>query len=138
MAARATTTKTAGPAETAPAQQPEEIVYDFDGWTEEAEAAAIAAIKPDIKYIVVENSFVGRFEDGAIVKAPLGISLNDVDALEAEYANEIDRFRALIRIVGGDANVDEFARQDISAVGIMSAKYFDVLGRIQGAKLPES
>lgn len=131
MAARTTTKKTTE----AP---PVEIEYDFDGWTEEAETKAIAAIAPEVKYIIVERTFVGRFYDGTIVKASLALSLNDVDALQAEHENEIDQFRSLIRVVGGDENVAELSRQDIADVGQMATKYFDVLARIQGATHPES
>lgn len=122
MAARKTTT-------------PEE--YDFDGWTEEDESKAIAAIAPEVKYIIVERTFVGRFLDGTIVKASLALSLNDVDELQAEHENEIDQFRSLIRVVGGEENVAELSAQDISDVTRMATKYFDVLQRIQGASRPE-
>jgi hypothetical protein len=121
-----------------PAPEPDEVVYDFDGWTEEKEAKAIEAIAPEIKYIIVERTFVGRFFDGTVVKASLGLSLNDVDQLQAEHDNEIDQFRSLIAVVGGDENVRELSRQDIADVGQMAVKYFGVLERIQGASRPES
>ncbi|WP_194385367.1 hypothetical protein [Microbacterium luteum] len=127
MAAR-TTTKAAKPAE------PE---YDFDNWSEDDETKAIAAIAPEVKYIIVERTFVGRFHDGTIVKASLALSLDDVDALQAEHENEIDQFRSLILVVGGEENVRELSRQDISDVAQMAMKYFDVLQRIQGASRPE-
>ncbi|GGH34234.1 hypothetical protein [Microbacterium album] len=112
--------------------------YDFDAWTPEDEEKAIAAIAPEVKYIIVERTFVGRFFDGTIVKASLALSLNDVDALQAEHENEIDQFRALIKVVGGEENVSALSRQDISDVAQMATKYFDVLQRIQGANRPES
>ncbi|MEX8031679.1 hypothetical protein AB6V29_01440 [Microbacterium sp. 20-116] len=114
-----------------------EVVYDFDGWTEEDESKAIAAIAPEVKYIIVERSFVGKFFDGTIVKATLALSLDDVDALQAEYGNEIDQFRSLIQVVGGDENVKALSKQDISDVAQMAMKYFEVLQRIQGATRPE-
>ncbi|ABR10478.1 MULTISPECIES: hypothetical protein [Bacteria] len=113
------------------------VEYDFDSWTEDDEAKAIAAIAPDVKYIIVERTFVGRFYDGTIVKASLALTLDDVDALQAEYANEVDQFRSLIRVMGGEENVRALSRQDISDVVHMATKYFDVLGRIQGATRPE-
>jgi hypothetical protein len=127
MAARNTTAKKTDPVEE----------YDFDSWSEEAEEKAIAAIAPEVKYIIVERSFVGRFRDGTVVKADLSLSLDDVDALQAEHTNEIDQFRELIRVVGGEENVRALSRQDISDVGAMSEKYFNVLQRIQGASRPE-
>ena len=133
----ATTTKRKPAAAPAlePAAEPE---YDFDSWSEADEAKAIEAIKPEVKYIIVERTFVGRFYDGTIVKASLSLSLADVDELQAEHDNEIDQFRALIRVVGGDENVQALSRQDIADVGAMAAKYFEVIQRIQGATLPES
>jgi hypothetical protein len=114
-----------------------DVEYDFDGWTEEDEQKAIDAIAPEVKYIIVERDFVGRFVDGTIVRASLGLSLNDVDSLQAEFDNEIDQFRALIKVVGGEENVAELSRQDLADVGMMATKYFDVLNRIQGATRPE-
>lgn len=111
--------------------------YDFDNWNEEAETKAIAAIAPEVKYVIVERTFVGRFFDGTIVKAPLALSLNDVDALQEEHENEVDQFRSLIRVIGGETNVAELSRQDISDVTQMALKYFNVLQRIQGASRPE-
>lgn len=112
--------------------------YDFDSWSEADEQKAIEAIKPDVKYVVVERSFVGRFHDGTIVKATLKLSLADVDQLQAEHDNEIDQFRSLIQVVGGDENVAALSKQDIADVAAMAAKYFNVIQRIQGATVPES
>lgn len=127
--------RTTRPAETP--DEPQQPVYDFDNWSEEDEEKAIAAIAPEIKYIIVARTFVGRFFDGTIVKASLGLSLDDVDQLQAKHDNEIDQFRSLIAVVGGDENVRELSRQDIADVGQMALKYFNVLERIQGATRPE-
>lgn len=135
MAAR--TTPKPKPAPAAAPEDAEEVVYDFDSWTEDAETAAIEAIAPEVKYIIVERSFVGKFFDGTIVKATLALSLDDVDALQAEYDNEIDQFRSLIEVVGGAENVAALSRQDIADVSQMAMKYFNVVQRIQGATRPE-
>jgi hypothetical protein len=134
MATRATT-KTK-PTQ-APVSEPAEVEYDFDAWTEEAETQAIAKIAPEVKYIIVERTFVGKFFDGTIVKATLALTLDDVDALQAEYDNEIDQFRSLIQVVGGDENVKALSGQDIADVAQMAMKYFNVIQRIQGATRPE-
>lgn len=111
--------------------------YDFDNWSEDDEQKAIAAIAPEVKYVIVERTFVGRFFDGTIVKASLALTLDDVDALQAEHDNEIDQFRALIRVVGGDENVRELSRQDISDVTALAVKYFDILEKVQKSTRPE-
>ena len=66
----------------------------FDAWDEAAEEAAIqhAARVMDVRYIIVEGrTFAGRFPDGTIVKAPLSISVDDLDALTAEHDNPVDQ-----------------------------------------------
>lgn len=126
MAAR--TTKTA-------AAEPE---YDFDNWSEEDEQKALVALVPDIKYIIVEKNFVGRFPDGAIVKMPLSISLDDVDALQEESGNPVDQFKTLLQRVGGKDVAAEFSRHDLAETVLMSEKFFGVFSRISSASLPES
>jgi hypothetical protein len=132
----ATSTTKTKPASAA-AAEPTDIEYDFDAWNEDAETAAIAKIAPEVKYIIVERTFVGKFFDGTIVKATLALTLEDVDALQVEYGNEIDQFRSLIQVVGGEENVAALSKQDIADVAQMAMKYFNVIQRIQGATRPE-
>lgn len=126
MATR-TTTKTA----------PAESEYDFDNWSEDMEKKALAALVPDIKYIIVEKNFIGRFPDGAIVKMPLSISLDDVDALQEESGNPVDQFKTLLERVGGKDVAKEFSRHDLAETVMMSEKFFGVFSRISSASLPE-
>ncbi|WP_291053729.1 hypothetical protein [Herbiconiux sp.] len=135
MAARATTTPTTPAAETAPLPEPNEVVYDFDGWTPEAETKAIAALAPEIPYIIVEKNFVGRFPDGIIVKMPLSISLDEVDALSS--GDPVDQFKALLTTLAGEEAAKQFSRHDLAETVVMSSKFFAVFERIAKASLPE-
>lgn len=121
---------------TATAKAPAEE-YDFDSWTEEDEKAAMAALVPDIKHIIVEKTFVGRFPDGVIVKLPLSISLDDVEALQKENDSPVDQFKALLERVGGTEVVREFSRHDLAETVIMSERFFTIFSRISQAALPE-
>ncbi|QYF98907.1 hypothetical protein [Microbacterium sp. PAMC21962] len=112
--------------------------YDFDSWSDEDEEKAIAAAVPDVKYIVVERRFIGRFTNGEIVEVPLSLSLDDVEALQEEHDAAVDQFKMLLRIVGGDDVANVFGRQDLVEAAIMAEKYFRVLQRIQQAAFPES
>lgn len=111
--------------------------YDFDNWSEDDEKKALAALVPDIKHIIVEKNFIGRFPDGAIVKMPLSISLDDVDALQAESGNPVDQFKALLNRVGGKDVAAEFSRHDLAETVVMSERFFTIFSRIAGASLPE-
>jgi hypothetical protein len=126
---RKTTASTAAPAETP---------YDFDNWTEEDEAKAILAAVPDVRHIVVERRFIGRFADGDIVEVPLTLSLDDVDELQADYPTPVDQFKAILRTLGGDEAAAKFTAHDLIETAIMAEKYFRTLGKVQQAAFPES
>lgn len=111
--------------------------YDFDNWSEEDEKKAIAALAPDVKYIIVEKTFVGRFEDGVIVKLPLSISLDDIDDLSAEFSNPVDQVKELLKTMGGEESVKEFTRHNMTETIAMAEKFFSVFQRIAGASFPE-
>jgi len=130
MATRATTkTETAS----APVEE-----YDFDSWTEDDEEKALAALTPQIKYIVVERSFVGRFEDRTIIKLPLNISLDDIDALAQKFDNPVDQVKELLMRIGGEEATKEFTRQNMVDTIAMATKFFEIFARIAGATVPES
>jgi hypothetical protein len=130
MAARTTATKPA------PAAEVEE--YDFDSWTEDNEAAAIAALAPNTRYIIVEKNFIGRFEDGVTVKLPLSITLDDVEMMSAENPDPVDQVKALLKGMGGDDAVKEFTRHNLAETIQLSEKFFAVFTRISQATIPES
>lgn len=110
--------------------------YDFDNWTEGDEKKALAALVPDVKYIIVEKNFIGRFPDGTIVKMPLSISLDDVDALSAS-GSPVDQFKTLLENVAGKDVAKEFSSHDLAETVLMSERFFTVFSRISQAALPE-
>ena len=112
--------------------------YDFDNWTEEDEDRAILAAVPEVKYIVVERRFIGRFVDGDIVEVPLTLSLDDVDELQVQHATPVDQFKEILRTLGGDEAAKKFAKHDLIETAIMAEKYFRTLQRVQQAAFPES
>ena len=112
--------------------------YDFDNWNEEAEEAAIAKIVPEVKYIIVERKFVGRFADGDIVEVPLSITLADIDEMQQIATSPVDQFKEILRSVGGDDAVKKFTSHDLAEAAVLAEKYFRTLTRVQMAALPES
>lgn len=128
MAARTTTPKTP------PAPAPE---YDFDSWTDDAETKAIESLKPDVRYIIVEKRFVGRFVDGTIVEIPLSLSVDDIDELEAVSGNPIDQLKHLLTKLGGEKVAKDFTSHDLAETMFLATKYFTILQRIAGASVPE-
>ncbi len=111
--------------------------YDFDSWTEEDEQKALAALTPDIRHIIVEGSFVGRFPDGVIVKIPLKVTMDQIDQLEAGSGNPVDQFKSLLADIGSKEIADEFSRHDLTECIVMSQKFFTILQKVSQAALPE-
>lgn len=121
---------------TAPTTEPAPV-YDFDNWSEEAEQKAIAAAVPDVKYIIVENRFIGRLADGTIVEVPLTLTLDEIDEMQESHATPIDQFKSILKKVGGDALASDFSGRDMVEGAILAEKYFRVLQRVQQAAFPE-
>ena len=125
----ATTRKTA----TSTPSEPTEEVYDFDSWDEDAEEKAIAeAVKAvDVKYIIIEGrTFVARFPDGKIIKAPLKVSIDDIEAVQATSEDQIEQVKSLLRMFGEEMDVEMLGSQNLSSVVIFAEKYFRVFQRI--------
>lgn len=113
------------------------VEYDFDNWDQETEEAALVALN-DVKYIIVEQDFVGRFADGTIVRIPLRLNLALVDELQAKHDSQIDQFKALVQTFGGDELAASLDTQGLIAVAIITEKYFRCLARAQELAFPES
>lgn len=111
---------------------------DFDNWTDDDETAAIAALAPEVKHIIVEKTFVGRFEDGVIVQLPLTITLNDLDELSESTENPVEQVKTMLRKLGGDEAARQFADHNFTETLAMTTRFFDVFQRVAGAKYPES
>ena len=113
------------------------VEYDFDSWDQDAEDAALVALN-DVKHIIVEQDFVGRFADGTIVRIPLRLNLALVDELQAKHNAEIDQFKALVERFGSEELAAALDTQGLIAVAIITEKYFRCLGRAQELAFPES
>lgn len=124
-------------AKTTKTTEPETPEYDFDNWSEDDETKAILAAVPDVKYIIVERRFIGRFQDGTIVEVPLTLTLDEVDELQAEGAPPIDQFKQVLKKVHGDKSAADFGKRDIVEGAILAEKYFRTLQRVQQAAFPE-
>ncbi len=115
----------------------EVVEYDFDNWTQEDEDNALRTLN-DVKHIIVEGSFVGRFVDGSIVKIPLSLSLSMIEELQRTFDNPIDQFKHLIQTFAGEDVANDLGARNIVPVSIMSEKYFRALQRAQQLAFPES
>jgi hypothetical protein len=113
----------------------------FDSWDEEKETAAIAeaAAAMDVKYIIIEGRiFAGKFPDGTIIKAPLDISLDQIDAISAENDAQVDQVKELFRMIGDEAAAVELEKQNLASTIIYAQKFFAVFQRITEAALGKS
>ena len=113
----------------------------FDAWDEAAEEAEIqhAARVMDVRYIIVEGrTFAGRFPDGTIVKAPLSISVDDLDALTAEHDNPVDQVKALLERIGDADGAKALGAQNLTSVVIYANRFFDVFQRVAQASMGKS
>ena len=125
-----------------PADSPETPVhaeeeYDFDSWTQDREDAALRALT-DVRYIIVEDKFVGRFTDRHVVKIPLKLSTSTIDELEAEYPTPLDQFKQILAMFYGEEEAAALADRSLIEVAIMTEKYFRALKRAQELAFPES
>lgn len=133
------------PTDEQPAEAPEQNYqpaapvpeYDFDSWSEEKETAVIAALVPDVRHIIVEKRFIGRFLDGTLLELPLTLTLDDIDTLENEANNPVDQIKVLLTKIAGEGETRKFTSHDISEATILATRFFTILQRIQGATVPE-
>ena len=132
----AATTTRKPPAAPQPAPEVEET-YDFDNWSQEQEDAALRALT-DVRYIIVEDKFVGRFTDHHVVKIPLKLSTSTIDELEAKYATPLDQFQQLLVMFYGEDEAASLADRSLIEVAIMTEKFFRALKRAQELAFPES
>lgn len=110
--------------------------YDFDAWDQEKEDAALAALN-DVKHIIVEDSFVGRFSDGLIVKLPLRLKLTMIKDLQREHDDPIDQFRVLVKTFAGDDVAEQIEDQGMIPTAIIVEKFFRAIARAQELAFPE-
>lgn len=110
----------------------------FAEWDEEKEEAAIAeaAAAADVPCIIIEGRiFAGRFPDGMIIKAPLDMTVEDLDAVSAEFDNPVDHVKALLRRIGSEKSAEALERTNLASVVIFATKFFSTFERVAGAAL---
>lgn len=110
----------------------------FDSWDEEKEEAAIAeaAALVDVKYIIIEGRvFAGRFPDGTIIKAPLELTLEQIDKLSEAEEVQVDQVKELFRMLGDDSSAEALDRQNLASAIIFATKFFETFERISKAAL---
>lgn len=111
--------------------------YDFDGWSDDVEEKAIAALTPDVRHIIVEDRFIGRFLDGKLFELTLKLSVDDIDELDQLEVGPVDQVKHLLTKLGSEKAAKEFTAHNISESMILATRYFKILQRISGIKLPE-
>ncbi|MFC4223571.1 hypothetical protein [Lysinibacter cavernae] len=116
---------------------PTKAEYDFDSWTDDAEEKAIAAIVPDVRYIIVGDTFVGRFADKVTVELPLKLSLDIINELAALSDDPLEQLVFLLTKLGGAEAAAEFTKHDVAETAVLASKFFTILQRVTQASLPE-
>lgn len=109
--------------------------YDFESWDAAAEDAAIAALAPDVRYIIVDGDFVGRYKDGETIKLSLAVSLDTILDIEGSEGGEIAQFKKLIASIGEAADIETLGKHSFTESLALATKYFEVLERVAGASL---
>ena len=115
--------------------------YDFDSWTPEAEEAALkAASKASaIRYIIVEQDFVGRFPDGHIIRTPLRVGADLIDKVSELTGDEDPRrqIEFLFEILGQDDDLAYFKTADLLSTMDYAQKYFACFEKVLKVSLGE-
>lgn len=112
-------------------------MYDFDNWSQDDEDAALRALN-DVRYIIVDGDFVGKFSDGTIVKLPLVLKLSMIEELQALHSESIDQFRELLKMFAGEDAAEQLQERNLISVAIMTEKYFRAMRRAQELAFPQS
>ncbi len=113
------------------------IDLPFDDWDEAAEELAIQAVAAaaDVKCIIVERTLAGRFPDGTIVRAPLDISVADLDAITAEADNPVDQVKVLFERIGDAESAAILESQGLTSAVIFASKFFETFEKVSKAAL---
>ncbi|MDK6399573.1 hypothetical protein QP426_00625 [Pauljensenia sp. UMB1235] len=116
--------------------------YDFEGWTDEAENAALAVLAGEnsIQYVISENRFfVGRFKDGRIIKTPLVLSVNLLEAVTGfEDQSDVEQIKHLMELLGKDEDLEYLNQADIFSAIDYAQKYFSMFEKITRLTMGES
>lgn len=116
--------------------------FDFEGWTDEAENAALAVLAGEnsIQYVISENRFfVGRFKDGRIIKTPLVLSVNLLEAVTGfEDQSDVEQIKHLMELLGKDEDLEYLNQADIFSAIDYAQKYFSMFEKITRLTMGES
>ena len=116
--------------------------FDFEGWTDEAENAALAVLAGEnsIQYVISENRFfVGRFKDGRIIKTPLVLSVNLLEAVTGfEDQSDVEQIKHLMELLGKDEDLEYLNQADIFSAIDYAQKYFSMFEKITRLTLGDS
>ena len=114
---------------------------DFDSWDAAAEEAAIqaAADATAIRYIIIEQDFVGRFPDGTVIRTPIRDSAELIDRV-SELSGDADprqQLEALLDVIGHDDDLAYLRSADLLSSVDYATKYFRVFEKVMGVALGE-
>ena len=116
--------------------------FDFEGWTDEAENAALSVLAGEnsIQYVISENRFfVGRFKDGRIIKTPLVLSVNLLEAVTGfEDQSDVEQIKHLMELLGKDEDLEYLNQADIFSAIDYAQKYFSMFEKITRLTMGES
>ena len=116
--------------------------FDFEGWTDEAENAALAVLAGEnsIQYVISENRFfAGRFKDGRIIKTPLVLSVNLLEAVTGfEDQSDVEQIKHLMELLGKDEDLEYLNQADIFSAIDYAQKYFSMFEKITRLTMGES
>lgn len=114
-----------------------DVEYDFDGWTQEDEDKALIALN-DVRYIIVEGDFVGKFADGLVVRIPLSLPISIIDELQEQFDTPLEQFRHLLTLFAGEEVAKSLSTRSMIPVAIMTEKFFRAMARAQELAFPQS
>lgn len=116
---------------------PEDLNIDdsvFDSWDEAAEAQAVLEGHEsiEVKTILINRgtSVAGRFPDGTKIYCPLNFTVADLDKVTAEYDNEVDQLKELLRAMGNEKTVKALEHMNLISVTNFAEKYFDFFTKV--------
>lgn len=113
----------------------------FDDWTPQAEDEAIQAIADasSIRYIIIENRFVGRFPDGRELSTPIRIGSDVLDKVfeMSEDADDRAQLSLLLELLGQKDDLEYLKSADLIAVMDYAGKYFGVFQKVLRISLGE-
>lgn len=112
---------------------------DFESWSDERESESVreAAGMFKTKYVVGGGTFFAKAPSGSVYRLPLGISIDQFEALSSEDDVEsVSALKAIVETFAPD-DAEKLAGEPILVLGDMLSKYGSVVAKVQGASLGE-